>query len=56
MERTHGEEVGYKDQILIVCVHGARELPALLAADHRLSEVPVGPEKLEAVASFCYLG
>ena len=49
MERSHGEEAGYNDQILIECVHGARELPTLLAADHRLSEVQVGPEKLEVV-------
>ena len=56
MERTHGEEAGYNDQILIVCVQGAKELPALLAADHRLSEVQDGPERLEVVASFCYLG
>ena len=56
MERSHGEEAGYNDQILIVCVHGARELPSLLAADHRLSEVQLGPDKLGVVASFFYLG
>ena len=41
MERSHGEEACYKDLILIVYVHGAKELPTLLAADHRLSEVQV---------------
>ena len=29
-------------------------MPALLMADQ--SEVKVGPDKLEVVASFCYLG
>ena len=55
-ERSHGVEACYNDQILIVCVHGARELPSLLAKDHKLSGVQVGPERLEVVASFCYLG
>ena len=35
-------------------VHGARELHAPLMAEHR--RVQVGPDKLEVVASFCYLG
>ena len=35
-------------------VHGARELHAPL--DGRPQEVQVGPDKLEVVASFCYLG
>ena len=35
-------------------VHGARELHAPL--DGRPQEVQVGPDKLEMVASFCYLG
>ena len=36
-------------------VHGARELHAPRTADHR-NKVQVGPDKLEVVASFCYLG
>ena len=46
--------VGYNDkpQILIKVVHSAWELPSLLTAD----EFQVGPEKLQVVASFCYLG
>ena len=36
-------------------VHGAREQHAPWMADHRI-EVQVGPDKLEVVASFCYLG
>ena len=35
-------------------VHGARELHAPWMADHRRKSV--GPDKLEVVASFCYLG
>ena len=35
-------------------VHGARELHASWMAGHR--RVQVGPDKLEVVASFCYLG
>ena len=37
-------------------MHGAWEMLALLTADHRVNEVQVGPDKLEVVASFCYLG
>ena len=39
---------------LIIDVHGARELHTPWMADQR--EVQVGPDKLEMVASFCYLG
>ena len=39
---------------LITDVHGARELHAPWTADHR--EKSVGPDKLEVVASYCYLG
>ena len=40
---------------LITDVHGARELRAPWTADHR-GKSQVGPDKLEVVASFCYLG
>ena len=36
-------------------MHGAWEMPALLTAGQRI-EVQVGPDKLDVVASFCYLG
>ena len=39
---------------LITDVHSARELHAPWTADH--IGVQVGPDKLELVASFCYLG
>ena len=39
---------------LITDLHGARELHAPWTADHR--GVQVRPDKLEVVASFCYLG
>ena len=39
---------------LITDLHSARELHAAWAADHR--GVQVRPDKLEVVASFCYLG
>ena len=49
--------VGYNDrhQIPIIGVHGAWEMLALLTGDTQ-SEVQVGPDKLEVVASFCYQG
>ena len=37
-------------------VHGARELHAPWIANHNHRGVQVGPDKLEVVASFCYLG
>ena len=41
-------------QILIIDVHGARELPALLMAlKFNSSEVQVGPDKLEVVHVAC---
>ena len=42
-------------QILIIGVHDAWEMPILIDGRPR-SEVQVGPDKLEVVASFCYLG
>ena len=39
---------------LIIGVHVARELHPPLMADHRGKSV--GPDKLEVVASVCYLG
>ena len=49
---------GYNNlhQSLIIGVHSVGELPdsVVLMEDH--SEVQVGPDKLEAVASFCFLG
>ena len=51
--------VGYSDwhQILIIGVLSAWEMPALLIIDGRpQNEVQVAPDKLEVVASFCYLG
>ena len=51
---------GYNDwnQILFIGVHRAWDMPVLFARtiDGRpQSEVQVGPDKLEVVASFCYL-
>ena len=40
---------------LITDVHSAREVHAPWTADHR-GKSQVGPDKLEVVASFCYLG
>ena len=39
-----------QQQILIIGVHRAGELLAILMADE------VGPDKLDVVATFCYLG
>ena len=48
---------GFNDQhqILIIVVHDAEELPTFIDSQPQ-SEVQVGPDKLEVVASFCYLG
>ena len=42
-------------QVLIMGVQGALEMPRPIDGRPQ-SEVQVGPDKLEAVASFCYLG
>ena len=42
-------------KILIIVVHDAGELPTFIDSQPQ-SEVQVGPDKLEVVASFCYLG
>ena len=40
----------------MIGVHVAWEIPALAIDGRPQSEVQVGPDKLEAVACFCYLG